>query len=189
MNINNAATTDYFSPHSPCFTSPSSQSQKGCCGGRKSPHEKVDQGLCPAVPCFGPSLCCSSTFSPLASLCMPRTSLLLALSTLFLFTEFVYSTAMYLTFQFSPCLGPGIALTLVKTLSAVVEKNIISLCIEEGITILPLEARSPAISLVVMSHCSCWDGDKPDKAPLILTLVQRLLTKAQPGTSSEASAA
>lgn len=50
------------------------------------------------------------------SLYMPHTSLLLALSTLFLFADFVYSNAMYLTFQFPPlCLGPGIALKVFKT--------------------------------------------------------------------------
>lgn len=65
---------------------------------------------------FGRSLCCPPPlFLLLSSLYMPRTSQLLASSTLFLFTDFVYSGATYLTFQFSPCLSTGIALTLVKT--------------------------------------------------------------------------
>ncbi|KAM7398088.1 hypothetical protein PAMA_006116 [Pampus argenteus] len=54
---------------------------------------------------FGQNLCCLPPIPPFFSLDMPHTSMLVALSTLFLFTEFVYSNAMDLTFQFSSVFG------------------------------------------------------------------------------------
>lgn len=68
------------------------------------------------MPCLVEAfVVCPLFLFALLSLYMPCTLLLPALSTLSLFTDFVCSNAMCLTFQFFPCLGTGIALTLVKT--------------------------------------------------------------------------
>lgn len=72
-------------------------SRKG--GSRFVPVPRLVQAfvVCTPTPSPIPSM------PPPFSLCMPHTSLLLALSTLYLFADSVYSHATYLTFQFPPC--------------------------------------------------------------------------------------
>lgn len=126
MNINNAATTDYFSPHGLCFILPSSHFQKGVVEGGSRLTKRWIKVCASAM--FGLSHCCSPSpphpLSLLFSLCMPHASPLLALSTLFLFTGFVYGNATYLTFQFSPCLGPDVALDTCQNFVSSGSKNI-----------------------------------------------------------------
>lgn len=87
---------------------PSSHFQKGVSEGGSRLTKRWIKVCASAM--FGPSLCCLHPHpSPIPSLpppfllCMPHTSLLLALSTLYLFADSVYSHATYLTFQFPPC--------------------------------------------------------------------------------------
>lgn len=112
----------FLPPHYLCFMLHSWHFQKGIteAGSRLT---KRWIKVC-ASALFGQVFVVCLPLPPFFSLYMPRTSLLLALSTLFLFTDFVYSNAMCMTFQFSPYLGPGIALTLWKTLAAIADAEV-----------------------------------------------------------------
>lgn len=62
MNINNAATTDYFFPHCLCFILPSSHFQKGVVEGGSRLTKRWIKVCASAM--FGPSLCCSPPTTP-----------------------------------------------------------------------------------------------------------------------------
>lgn len=142
MNIN-AATTDYFFPHCLCFMLPSSHFQKGIVEGGSRLTKRWIKVCTSATFCS--SLCCSPHFLPLFSLCMPRTYLLLALSTRFLFTGFVQCSVFDISVF--PVFGSRHCSDTCKMLSTVVEKNIYLLCLRRHNR---TSIRSPVISLGVI---------------------------------------